>query len=97
MVRRSGVVVVGAGRGAGAGAGGGEVGLGVGSFDLGGGDEDGASFVGEEAAFGLDFKGVLKGDLKGWDRVSEATFRRRRFEGWMGDMIDGGGRETVWI
>lgn len=61
-VRRSRVVVV---VGAGRGAGGGEVGFGIGSFGLGGGDEDGAAFVGEEAAFGLDFKGVLKGDLKG--------------------------------
>ena len=95
-MRLSGVVVVGVGWG----AGGGEVDCGVGSFGSRGGDEvgeDRASLVDEEGAFGFGFKGVLKGDLKGWDRVSEAAFRRRRFEGWMGDMIDGGGREIVWI
>ena len=29
----------------------------------------------------LAFKGVLKGDLKGWERVWEALSVRRRFDG----------------
>lgn len=57
-----------------------------------GGDEwgeGGDSSVGEEAVVsGFDFKGVLKGDLKGWERVFAAVFRRRRFEVWKGDMIE---------
>lgn len=53
----------------------------------------GGSLVGgeEAAAGGIDFEGVLKGDLKGWERVFVAVLRRRRFEGWTGDMIEGGG------
>lgn len=50
---------------------------------------DVASLVGEEGASGFDLRGVLKGDLKGWDRVFVAVFRRRRLEGLMGDMIEG--------
>ena len=49
---------------------------------------DVVSLVGEEERSGFDLRGVLKGDLKGWDRVFVAVFRRRRFEGWMGDMVE---------
>lgn len=85
------VVVVGFGFGdAGRGSGGGEeeVGTVVGWASGWGG---GSLVGGEEAAGGIDFEGVLKGDLKGWERVFVAVLRRRRFEGWMGDMIGGGG------
>ena len=62
------------------------VGAGWGSEAVG---EGGAFLVGEEeTASGFDLSGVLKGDLKGWDRVFVAVFRRRRFEDWMGDMMD---------
>ena len=45
------------------------------------------------AGFGLS--GVLKGDLKGFERVFVAVFNRRRLEGWMGDMMRGCGRECT--
>lgn len=83
------VVVVGFGDAGGRSGGRGEVGrvvgwaLGVGGGSLVGGEE--------AAAGGIDFEGVLKGDLKGWERVFVAVLRRRRFEGWTGDMIGGGG------
>ena len=51
----------------------------------GGGETAGAGVV-VESGF-VDLRGVLRGDLKGWDRVSAEVFRRRRFEDWMGDMI----------
>ena len=47
-------------------------------------DEGGASFVGggEMAAAGdFGFDSVLRGDLKGWERVVVAVLRRRRLEG----------------
>lgn len=85
-------MVVGAGRGAGGGGcggGGGEVRSVVAKSGLG---EVGFSWVGEgEAAWvsGLGFNGVLRGDLKGWERVFVAVLSRRRFDGWMGDMTAG--------
>ena len=61
----------------------------------GGGEGGGGSFVGETAEAGVvvgsgvvDLRGVLRGDLKGWDRVFAEVFRRRRLEGWMGDMVE---------
>jgi len=33
------------------------------------------------------FEGVLKGDLKGWERVWFTESRRRRLEGGGGDML----------
>ena len=61
----------------------------------GGGEEDGGSSVRETAGAGVvvdsgvvDLRGVLRGDLKGWDRVFAEVFRRRRLEGWMGGMIE---------
>ena len=61
----------------------------------GGGEEDGGSFVRETAGAGVvvesgvvDLRGVLRGDLKGWDKVFAEVFRRRRLEGWIGDMIE---------
>ena len=91
--RGRGVVVVGfgfVGAGRGSGGGGEEVGTVVGWASGWGG---GSLVGGEEAAAagGIDFEGVLKGDLKGWERVFVAVLRRRRFEGWTGDMIGGGG------
>ena len=76
----------------------------------GGGEGGGGSFVRETAGAGVvvesgfvDLRGVLRGDLKGWDRVSAEVFRRRRFEGWMGDIIEskikarwGGGIKSVF-
>ena len=68
----------------------------------GGDDEDSGTVfvvVGEEevvmgvAGFGLS--GVLKGDLKGWERVFVAVFSRRRLEGWMGDIVGGCGKECT--
>lgn len=56
----------------------GSVGGGDGALVIGG--------MGEGVGFGL--KGVLRGDLKGWERVFVAVFRRRRLEGWRGDMFD---------
>lgn len=88
------MVVVGAGRG----AGGGEVGSVAWLSGLGGGDGvggDGGSLVGEDEASGFDFSGVLKGDLKGWERVFVAVLRRRRFEGWMGDIMEWVGRKEL--
>lgn len=91
-VRRSGVVEF-VGASAGRGSGGGEVGCIAGSSlsVLVGGDEvggeDGASLVGEGAGSDFGLNGVLRGDLKGWDRVFVAVFRRRRFEGCMGDIV----------
>lgn len=102
--RGRGVVnVVGAGAGCGSvlgGSGGGEVGsvCGAESWGLVGGDEEdgGASLAGDgEAGIGFDLRGVLKGDLKGWERVFVAVFRRRRFEDWMGDMVRRGVREIL--
>lgn len=54
----------------------------------------GGSFVGETAHAGVmgsgvvDLRGVLRGDLKGWDRVFAEVFRRRRLKGWMGDIFE---------
>ena len=54
----------------------------------------GGSFVGETADAGVmgsgavDLRGVLRGDLKGWDRMFAEVFRRRRLEGWMGDIFE---------
>ena len=61
----------------------------LGIFIVDGGGEGGSgSFVGETAGPGVvvesgvvDLRRVLRGDLKGWDRVFEEVFRRRRFEG----------------
>jgi hypothetical protein len=39
------------------------------------------------SAAGFGFSGVLKGDLKGWERVWVAVSMRRRLEGWIGDMM----------
>ncbi len=36
---------------------------------------------------GSERSGVLKGDLKGWERVVAAVSRRRRLEDRMGDMV----------
>lgn len=33
----------------------------------------------------VDLRGVLKGDLKGWDNVREAVLRRRRLVGGVGE------------
>ena len=43
----------------------------------GGGEEE----EGEVVDAGVCLRGDLKGDLKGWERVLLAVFRRRRFEG----------------
>lgn len=51
----------------------------------------GISLRGEEEGLGsvsgFGFSGVLKGDLKGWERVWEAVSMRRRFEGRIGDIL----------
>lgn len=54
-----------------------------------GGGDVGASLVvggGGVGGGGVGLKGVLRGDLKGWERVFVAVLRRRRLEGWMGDI-----------
>lgn len=94
------VVFVNVGVVVGAGLGGDEVGF-VGGWAgrlVEGGDEVvGGSLVGGMVEEGSDFgfDGVLKGDLKGWDRVLVAVFSRRRFEAWMGDMVWRGGRRRL--
>lgn len=52
-------------------------------------DVRGASLAdGEEVTVaGFCLRGVLKGDLKGWERVFVALFRRRRLDVEMGDMF----------
>lgn len=57
---------------------------------VGGGEEE------EAAGGGLGVSGDLKGDLKGWERVVVAVSRRRRFEGWMGDMVGRDGERDGW-
>lgn len=49
----------------------------VGGGGGGGGEEE----EGEVVDAGVCLRGDLKGDLKGWERVLLAVFRRRRFEG----------------
>ena len=41
-----------------------------------------------EGSGGGCLRGVLRGDLKGWERALAAGLRRRRLEGWMGDMVE---------
>ena len=76
------------------------------------GEGGSGSFVRETAGAGVvvesgvvDLRGVLRGDLKGWDKVFAEVFSRRRLEGWMGDMIErkigkmgrrGGGMKRVF-
>lgn len=38
------------------------------------------------------FRGVLKGDLKGWESLEEAALRRRRLDAGDGDMS-----ASVWV
>lgn len=64
-----------------------------------------SSFAGEDvgvgrfvAAEGVGLRGVLKGDLKGWESVWVAWSRRRRLEGRGGDMFGAGGRGSIdWV
>lgn len=48
---------------------------------------DGVAVGGLVLLVGLGFRGVLKGDLKGLERVWEALSRRRRLLGGDGDML----------
>ncbi len=47
------------------------------------------------SAAGFGFSGVLKGDLKGWERVWVAVSMRRRLEGRIGDMVVAAAQELV--
>lgn len=83
-------------------------GVGSGREQGGGGGESGgdlglgeSSLVGEEelvgtlvSVSGLALRGVLKGDLKGWESVWDAASMRRRLEGRIGDMVAAGPRLT---
>lgn len=69
------------------------------------GSLNGSSFAGEDVGVGrfvaaerVGLRGVLKGDLKGWESVWVAWSRRRRLEGRSGDILEAGGEGSIdWV